>query len=335
MAESSMAIGSVEVYGYADGTAAQSSRAAGAVEVHGYADGFVVTSRATAPPVSDMWVGPLGLMHRMRRRADWERVPQLGTDTHTSLHGAVTTSRARQAARTTTLSWEHLGRDDASALEEIALVPARSDFTVAVVDPDAAVGNLLAPEHSRGRTAPGMPPVSVEHLYQHAGDGELAVGLVSGVRNVCVRDGGSGTSVRWLHSYLGGRGWPVMPGWPVYLSVERGNNTLANQSRLSLVFYDWSGEVISSGVGEIGSGECEADVPAGAVSVSPSMLLTEDAPGLRLVGAARMTLSPQDASRPLGNGSPVYSVTEYADTPYLPWRSASLELQEVRSHAYR
>lgn len=328
--------GDLVVYGEANGRAAQGGPAVGDLVIYGEADGLAGASVATGAPVRDMWLGPLGLLHRMRRRGEWERTPELGAEQHVSLYGTVTASRARTAPRTTSLSWDRLDRVDADALEEITLVPARADSTIAVIDPDAAAGNLLTVEQSRGRPGPGTPPVAVEHLYQVTGPGELTVGLVSGVRYAVVEDAESGTDVRWLHPYYGMRGWPVMPGWPVYMQAALANQALAGSGRLWLTFYDHAGNTISSAAGLQGDGQCQADAPEGAATVSPHLIVAEPAPGLRLLGEARMSFAPQAAdARPLGNGCPVYAVTGFSDSPFLPWRDTSIELQEVRTLAYR
>lgn len=330
------ALGEIVLWGEAAGAAATGDGAEGWIELYGTADGFAGASVATGAPVVDMWLGPLGLLHRLAERGQWERTPDLGVESHVSLYGTVTTSRARRAPRSTTLSWDRLERVDADALEEITLVPARSDPTIAVVDPDAAGGNLLTPEQSRGRPGPGGVPVAVEHLYQVTGPGTMTVGLVDGVRYAVVDGAASGTSVQWLHPYYGLRGWPVMPGWPVYMSVALADNALANAGRLWLTFHDHTGAVIASAAGLQGDGQCQADAPAGAATVSPHLIVGEDAPGLRLLGEARLSYAPQPAdARPLGNGCPVYSVVSLSDTPALPWRSTTLTLQEVRTHAYR
>lgn len=326
--------GELVVFGEADGTPAQGDGATGELVLYGHADGFAGASVATGHPVEDMWLGPLGLMHRMRERGQWERTPDLGVSSHVSLHGTVTTSRARRAPRTTTLAWDRLERVDADALEEITLVPARSDGTVAVVDPDAAQGNLLTPEQSRGRPGPGSAPVSVQDLYQVTGPGSMTVGLVNGVRYAVTNNAATGTGVRWLHPYYGVRGWPVMPGWPVYMAAAL--TGLAAIGRMWLTFYDYAGAVLGSSAGLVGDGQCQADAPPGAATVSPHLILAEGAPGLRLLGEARLSYAPQpDDARPLGNGCPIYSVTSFSDTPALPWRSTTLTLQEVRTHAYR
>jgi hypothetical protein len=328
--------GTLVLYGEASGAASTGSAAEGFLELYGEADGLAGASVATGRPVRDMWLGPLGLLHRMRRRGEWVRTPALGAEAHVSLHGLVTASRARSAPRTTSLSWERLDRVDADALEELALVPARADATVAVVDPDAAAGNLFTPEQSRGRPGPGSAPVAVEHLYQATGPGEVTVGLVGGVRHAVIDGAESGTDIRWLHPYYGVRGWPVMPGWPVYMAAATGGGALSGAGRLWLTFYDHSGAVISSAAGLQGDGQCQADAPAGAATVSPHLIISEAAPGLRLLGEARLAYAPQPAdARPLGNGCPIYSVVSYSDAPYLPWRSTTLELQEVRTLAYR
>ena len=328
--------GLLELYGEAAGSAATGDGAEGVLVLYGEADGFAGASVATGVPVRDMWLGPVGMLHRMRRRGEWERTPDLGVEQHVSLYGTVTTSRARRAPRTTTLSWSRLERVDADALEEITLVPARSDPTIAVIDPDAAGGNLLTPEQSRGRPGPGSAPVAVEHLYRVTGPGTMTAGLVAGVRYAVVDGAASGTDITWLHPYHGARGWPVMPGWPVYMAVALADNALANAGRLWLTFHDHTGAVIASAAGLQGDGQCQADTPEGAATVSPHLIVSEDAPGLRLLGEARLSYAPlPDGSRPLGNGCPVYSVTSYSDTPALPWRSTTLALQEVRTHAYR
>ena len=330
------ALGEIVLYGETGGSVSTGGPAEGTIELYGEADGFAGASVATGPPVVDMWLGPLGLLHRMQERGDWERTPELGVESHVSLYGTVTTSRARRAPRSTTLSWDRLERVDADALEEIALVPARSDPTVAVIDPDAAGGNLLTPEQSRGRPGPGGAPVAVEHLYRSIGPGALTVGLIDGVRHACVDSAGPGTTVHWLHPYYGVRGWPVMPGWPVYMVAALAGGALASIGRVWLTFYDSAGVALGSAAGLAGDGQCQADAPAGAATVAPHLIISEAAPGLRLLGEARLSYAPQpEDARPLGNGCPVYSVTAFSDTPHLPWRSTTLSLQEVRTHAYR
>ena len=328
--------GEIVLYGEAGGSAATGDGATGFLELYGQADGFAGAAVATGAPVVDMWLGPLGLLHRMAERGQWERTPDLGVESHVSLYGTVTTSRARRAPRSTSLSWDRLERVDADALEEITLVPARSDTTIAVIDPDAAGGNLLAPEQSRGRPGPGSAPVAVEHLYRVTGPGTMTVGLIDGVRYACVQDAGSGTTVEWLHPYYGRRGWPVMPGWPVYMAAALSGGALASIGRVWLTFYDHVGAPITSAAGLAGDGQCQADAPAGAATVAPHLIIGQAAPGLRLLGEARLAYAPQPAdARPLGNGCPVYSVTSFSDTPHLPWRSTTLALQEVRTDAYR
>lgn len=328
--------GQIVLYGEADGVVATGAGADGEMVLYGQADGFAGASVATGQPVRDMWLGPLGLLHRMRRRGDWGRTPELGAEAHVSLHGVVTASRARTAPRSTSLSWDRLDRLDADALEELTLVPARADATIAVVDPDAAQGNLLSPEQSRGRPGPGTPPMAVDHLYRLTGPGSLTVGLVNGIRYLAVDGAQSGTDIQWLHPYYGARGWPVMPGWPVYMAAALADQALASSGRVWLTFHDHTGAAITSAAGLLGDGQCQADVPPGAVTVSPHLIVAEPAPGLRLLGEARLAYAPQAPSaRPLGNGCPTYSVVDYSDSPYLPWRSTTLELQEVRSLAYR
>lgn len=328
--------GEIVLYGEAGGTVSTGDGAEGWLELYGTADGFAGASVATGAPVVDMWLGPLGLLHRMAERGQWERTPDLGVESHVSLYGTVTTSRARRAPRSTSLSWDRLERVDADALEEMTLVPARSDPTIAVVDPDAAGGNLLTPEQSRGRPGPGGAPVAVDHLYRVTGPGTMAVGLIDGVRYACVQDAGAGTTVEWLHPYYGRRGWPVMPGWPVYMAAALSGGALASIGRVWLTFYDHVGAPITSAAGLSGDGQCQADAPAGAATVAPHLIINQAAPGLRLLGEARLSYAPQPAdARPLGNGCPVYSVTSFSDTPHLPWRSTTLALQEVRTHAYR
>lgn len=328
--------GEIVLHGDADGMASTGAPAEGSLVLYGEANGLAGASVATGAPVDDMWLGPVGLLHCMAERGEWERTPELGVEQHVSLHGLVTASRARRAPRTTTLSWDRLAPVDADAIEEMTLVPARSDATIAVVDPDAATGNLLTPEQSRGRPGPGVAPVAVEHLYQLTGQGTLAVGLIAGVRHTVVDEARPGTSIRWLHPYYGVRGWPVMPGWPVYMHVALGGNALAGDGRLWLTFHDHAGAVLASAAGLQGDGQCQADAPPGAATVSPHLIVAETAPGLRLLGEARLSYAPQDPEdRPLGNGCPVYAITSFSDVPALPNRSTSLTLQEVRTLAYR
>lgn len=327
--------GELVLYGEADGTASQAGPAEGDLVLYGEADGTAGASVATGTPVRDMWIGSLGLLHRVRQRGEWERTPELGVEQHVSLHGSVTVSRARSASRTVSLAWSRLPCAEADALEEIVLVPARTDATIAVVDPDAA--NVLTPEQSRGRPGPGLPPTAVEELYSLSGPGRLTVGLASGIRYATVDSAEPGTTVRWLHPYYGSRGWPVMPGWPVYMSAALQGGALPTLGRVWLTFYDHAGAPIGSSAGLEGTGLCEADAPEGAVTVSPSLRVSEAAPGLRLLGAARLSYAPQqdDGQQPLGRGCPAYAVAGYTDTPLLPWRSVSLDLQEVRASAYR
>lgn len=327
--------GELVIYGEADGVVSLTGPAEGELVIYGEADGTAGASVATGTPVCDMWIGPVGLLHRVRQRGEWERTPDLGADSHVSLHGSVTVSRARSASRTVSLAWDRLDREDADALEEIVLVPARTDAAITVVDPDAA--NVLTPEQSRGRPGPGLPPTAVEELYSLSGPGRLTVGLASGIRHATVGDAEPGTTVRWLHPYYGSRGWPVMPGWPVYMSAALQGGALPTLGRVWLTFYDHAGALISSAAGLEGTGLCEADTPEGAVTVSPSLRVSEAAPGLRLLGAARLSYAPQrdDGQQPLGRGCPAYAVTGYTDTPLLPWRSITLDLQEVRASAYR
>lgn len=330
-------IGRLVVRGEADGWAAQQGPGAGALVVRGEADGTAGPTVATGAPVNDMWIGPLGLLHRLDERGAWERTPSLGVEAHVSLHGRVTASRARWAPRVTTLSWDRLEQADADALTEMILTPARADPTIAVIDPDAATGNLLTPEQSRGRPLMGVAPGAVEALYSLVGTGEILSGTVAGVRYAVVSDGQVGDDITWLHPYYGDRGWPVMPDWPVYLSVGDvpGGPSIYPDARLWLTFRDHTGAVISSAAGLVGTGQCEADAPAGAVTVTPHMVLSTVPVGLRLVGPARLTYAPQDATDPLGNGCPVYAAAMLVDTPLYPWRTTALQLQEVRSHAPR
>lgn len=293
---------------------------------------------ATAPPVQDMWIGPLGLMHRMAERGTWERTPDLGVSTHVSLHGQVTASRALWSPRTTTLSWARLPPADADALAEIALVPARDDATVAVIDPDAAAGNLFTPEQSRGRPLKAAAAAGIADLYQIAvSGGALLTGSVAGERFVVVQDGAATSVITWLHPYHGIRGWPLMGGWPVYLSVADvpGGPGVHHDAQLRLTFLSHTGAVVGAETGDTGTGVVAADAPATAVYVVPTMVIATGFTGLRLLGRARLTYAPQDASIPLGNGCPAYAVTSLSDTPELPYRSTSLALQEVRAYATR
>lgn len=292
---------------------------------------------ATGTPVRDMWLGPLGLMHRMAERGAWERTPDLGVETHVSLHGRVTASRALWSPRTTSLSWQRLLPQDADALVEMATVPAREDATIGVIDPDAAGGNLLTAEQSRGRPLRAASPDGVVDLYQLTGAGTLLIALAAGVRYAATQDLGAFASVTWLHPYHGARGWPVMPGWPVYLSHADipGILGLAPMALLTLAFLDQAGAVVSSASSTAGEGQVSADAPTGAVTVAPSLTVSEAAAGIRTVGTARLTYAPQDAASPLGNGCPTYAITGVSDTPELPYRSTSLNLQEVRAYAAR
>lgn len=330
--------GHLVLRGEADGWAAQQGGAQGGIVLRGEADGLAGASVATGTPVRDMWLGPLGLLHRMAERADWQRTPELGVETHTSLHGRVTASRALWTPRTTTLTWDRLLPVDAQALQEMALSPARTDPTIAVVDPDAAATNLLTVEQSRGRPLIGVGATALEDLYGLDGPGALVAGTVAGVRYAVLTGGASGTDITWLHPYYGDRGWPVMPGWPVYFTVTDvpGGPGAHLNGRLWLTFRDHAGAVISSAAGLVGTGACEADAPAGAATVTPHLRLSS-APGeARLVGLGRLTYAPQDPGPvPLGNGCPVYAVERFTDTPDLPWYTTALTLREVRAYAAR
>lgn len=331
---STPAEGAIVIRGHASGSAGQQSLGEGSIVIHGEADGLAGATEATAPPVRDMWIGPLGLMRRMVERGEWERTPDLGVEAHVSLHGQVTAARPRWAPRSTELVWDRLTRADADALHELALVHARADSTVCVIDPDAA--NLLTPEQSRGRPLTGSLPGAVEELYRLDGTGTVAVGLLAGTRHACTQDAAAGDELTWLHPYYGARGWPVMPGWPVWLTADVGEYAVAASARLWLTFRDWAGAVISSAAGVVGSGSCEADAPEGAVTVTPHMVLAEPVSGLGLVGEASLSYTPPAPDiRPLGNGCPVYAVTGLTDTPQLPWRTTALQLQEVRALAVR
>jgi len=285
--------------------------------------------------VDSMWLGPVGLLREMREQGDWERTPALGAERHVALSGQVTSSRSRRSPRTTSLAWGRLLPEDADALEELALVPARGDGTVCVIDPDAASGNLLTAEQSRGRPQAGMVPGAVEDLYSLLGAGAISAGTQAGVRFACTNNIQAGADVRWLHPYYGARGWPVMPGWSVYLTTTTAALTMPAVSRLWLTFRDHAGATISSAAGESGSGAVEADAPPGAVTVTPHMIATAPLAGLRVIGEARMTYGPARPGRPLGNGCPVYTITGFSDTPSLPYRSVALTLEEVRAHASR
>jgi hypothetical protein len=330
--------GHLVLRGEADGWAAQQGGAQGGIVLRGEADGLAGASVATGAPVRDMWLGPLGLLHRMAERADWQRTPELGVETHTSLHGRVTASRALWTPRTTTLAWGRLLPVDAQALQEMALSPARTDPTITLIDPDAAATNLLTVEQSRGRPLIGVGATALEDLYGLDGPGALAAGTVAGVRYAVLTGGASGTDITWLHPYYGDRGWPVMPGWPVYFTVTdvTGGPGAHLNGRLWLTFRDHAGAVISSAAGLVGTGACEADAPAGAATVTPHLRLSS-APGeARLVGLGRLTYAPQDPGPvPLGNGCPVYAVERFTDTPDLPWYTTALTLREVRAYAAR
>lgn len=288
---------------------------------------------ATGTPVRDMWLGPLGLMHRMAERGAWERTPALGTELHTSLHGQVTASRSRWAVRTTSLSWDRLERRDADALVEMSTVHARADATINVIDPDAT--NLLGPEQSRGRPVLGELPAAVSDLYLYAGAGQVTVGLVSGVRYACTQDAAAGDVLTWMHPYYGARGWPVLPGWPVYLRGATAA-TAIGAGQLQLDWRNWAGTIISSTTGTLGSGEVDADAPADAATVTPRLIVGQPLSSLWLVGQALLSYQPPAPGVwPLGNGCPVYAVTGVTDTPHLPYRSVRLNLQEVRALAVR
>ncbi|WP_435109385.1 hypothetical protein [Nocardiopsis synnemataformans] len=322
------AVGRLAIRGSADGWPAQQGPGDGRLAIRGSADGMAGPTVATAPPVEDMWLGPLGLLHRMDERGAWERIPALGVSTHVSLHGQVTASRPRWAPRSTSLTWDRLTPADADALTELALVGARADSTIAVIDPDAT--NLLTAEQSRGRPLAGAAPAATEDLYRVDGAGAIVVGLVAGVRHACTQDVQAGDDLTWLHPYYGTRGWPIMPGWPVYLRAD------TTGGRLWLTFRDWTGAVISSAAGLPGSGMCEADAPAGAVTVTPHLVFTSPLSGLHLIGEASLSYAPpEEGARPLGNGAPVYAAIGLADTPALPHRTLSLQLQEVRALAIR
>ena len=327
--------GRIVIRGEADGRMLLPTAAEGRIVIRGEADGIAGPSTASGGVVDSMWIGPLGLLHEVAERGQWERTPALGVERHVALSGRVTSSRARWAPRTTSLAWDRLLPADADALEEMALVPARGDGTLAVIDPDAAGGNLLTAEQSRGRPQAGMMPGAVEDLYGLAGAGAITVGLSAGVRHACTNNVQANADIRWLHPYYGTRGWPVMPGWSVYLSGQTTGAAVPASARMWLTFRDHNGAVLSSAAGDPGTGVVEADAPAGAVTVAPHMITTTALSGLRIIGEARLTYAPQDADRPLGNGCPVYTLTDYRDTPALPYRSVALTLEEVRAHAPR
>src|SRR5699024_10675098 len=122
----------------------------------------------------------------------------------------------------------------------------------------------------------------------------------------------------------------------VYLSLSPEDSDLAPMCRIWLRFYDWFGNFLTSATGDDGGGSVEADAPVDAVTVSPRMIIDGQGSGMWAVGSARLSLAPHTEDYiPLGNGSPMYSVVGFSDSPYIPWRSVSLDLQEVRSNAYR
>lgn len=289
---------------------------------------------AQGTPVRDMWIGPLGSMRRIRRGADTDRSPDLGSNEFVSLQGRVTTSRARWVPRRMSWSWDLLDPADRDWLAEAALVGRTIDTTIEVIDP--AARNLLAREQSRGRPLSGVVgDAALGELYALHGDGDLTVAVAGGQYYAAVTGAPQGATVVWLHPYHGDLGWPVLPGWPVYLGLQDlGAGSIYDIAELELAFYNRGGAMVGRGAAPAGAGLVSADVPDEAVTVSPRAILTEPS-GLRVIGAASLTYAPPPAVIALGDGCPTVAVTDYSEEPVLPWYSVDLDVVEVAASAIR
>ncbi|ASU81401.1 hypothetical protein CDO52_00160 [Nocardiopsis gilva YIM 90087] len=291
---------------------------------------------ASGAPVDDLWIGPLGALLRIHDApVTWQRTRDLGAAEFESLEGRLTTSRSRWAPRRTSWSWDRLEPDAADVVAEVALNAHYTDTTVEVIDP--AARNLLTTEQSRGRLmAAANSTEAAGDLYTVEGAGTVAIGLIDSSRYACVRDGATGDEVIWLHSYHGSAGWPLVPGMPVYLALgDLGTASIHAIARPRLAFLDRSGTLVGHAEAAAGAESVSADAPAGAVTVSPRAVLDDAFTGLRLIGPAALTYAPPPPDIALGDGCPTYAITAYTDAPALPYRSVSLELVEVRSHAPR
>lgn len=289
---------------------------------------------AQGTPVRDMWIGPLGSMRRIRRGADTDRKPDLGSNEFVSLQGRVTTSRARWVPRRVSWSWDQLEPEDRDWLAEAAMVARTVDTTIEVIDP--AARNLLTREQSRGRPLSGVVgDAALEELYALHGDGSLTVAVAGGQYYGAVTGAAQGASVVWLHPYHGDLGWPVLPGWPVYFGLQGlGAGSIYDIASLELAFHNRAGAMVGRGAAPAGAGLVSADVPDEAVTASPRAILTE-ASGLRVIGAASLTYAPPPATIALGDGCPTVAVTDYAEEPVLPWYSVDLDVVEVVASAVR
>jgi hypothetical protein len=241
------------------------------------------------------------------------------------------------------LQWERLTPETADALGELALVSRFSDSTVDVVDPE--VRNLVTPEQSRGRPLlGGAEDEQLHDLYRVDGAGTAAVGFINGERYACTRDAVSGDVLMWLHPYHADRGWPVVPGWPVYMTLGSTGAAWIGASVVpQLVFYDAAGAAV--GKAEAGSTHwwyVSADAPANAVTVSPRAVFTANLSGLSTIGPLTLahyplsTDAPASLYTPLGRGSTSYAITAYSDDPpFLPLSDVTVDLVEVTSSATR
>ena len=275
---------------------------------------------AAGPPVESLMIGPLGDLREVAERAPVSRTPDLGAAEFTSLEGRVTVSRTRAPARRVEWAWDRLLPRDRDWLAEVAFLSRTLDSTVCVIDP--AARNLAGVEQSRGAPVAGTTSTAP---YRWEGSGTLTTATVDGRSRAVIENPAPDGVLTWVHPYYWERGWPVMPGWPVYLRAEDMPGV-----RVELWFHDPDGSTLAIASG---TGEVSADAPSGAVTVSPRAVATTPTDRL-VVGGIVLSYAPQ-AGFPLGDGCPVYAVTGWSEEPDSPWYSVKVGVVEVTSGAVR
>ncbi len=275
-----------------------------------------------------MWIGrPGNLREIVDGATSFDRSPDLGVSEFRSLAGGVTTWAPPVQPRRLKVKWSAMEAGDVSHLDRLA---RRIDAPgpVAVLDP--LTRNLLGGHQAEGRGEPGKWAWKNGELNMYGG--QFGAHVENSVSVESVPAGGM-AALAWRHPYW--TGYPVAPGmtltWWAPGLVANG----AAVGQLVLAWYDAAGKALTGASSTTPAAPLVATVPTGAAFAVPAVAFT--ARGVWALGYSVLALGDVSAAllageRPVGEGSPAYSITGYSHAPTAGdgrYRDIGLDLVEV------
>lgn len=275
-----------------------------------------------------MWIGRPGNLRQIVDGAQsFDRSPDLGVTEFRSLAGGITTWAPPVQPRRLKVKWAAMQSADVGHLDRLA---RRIDAPgpVAVLDP--LTRNLIGGHQAEGRGDPGKWAWKSSEVVMYGG--QFGAHVENSVSVETVPSGGM-TALAWRHPNW--TGYPVAPGmtltWWAPGLVANG----AALGQLVIGWYDSAGKALTGTGSATPAAPLVATAPAGVAFAVPAVGFT--AKGVWPLGYSVLALGDVSAElvageRPVGEGSPAYSVTGYSHLPMGGdgrYRDIGLELVEV------